>query len=440
MGLGKTIQALAHICLEKQAGRLTNPCLIVSPTSVLPNWVQEATIFAPSLSILSIQGSQRKELFSNMKDADIVLTSYPLLSRDKDFYVGQSFHLVILDEAQVIKNPRAQVSQVARSLNSNHRLCLTGTPMENHLGELWSLMSFLMPGLLGSEKKFRSVFRTPIEKRADQERHQLLSKRVKPFMLRRTKQSVIKELPDKQVSIVSIPLSKEQRELYETVRLRVNKKVRQAISNQGIGRSHILVLEALLKLRQVCCDPRLVKGVEVPEAPKVSSKLERLMEMIIEMVEEGRKILLFSQFTSMLSLIEERLKDHKINYVKLTGATKDRKTPVEEFQKGEAPLFLISLKAGGSGLNLTAADTVIHYDPWWNPAVEDQATDRAHRMGQRKKVFVYKLVSKDTVEEKILSLQSKKKALTENILEKHTGQKASFDDKDLKMLLEPLPM
>ena len=439
MGLGKTIQALAHICLEKEAGRLTRPCLIVSPTSVIPNWLQEATIFAPSLNILSIQGSQRKELFSNMKDADIVLTSYPLLSRDKDFYVGQPFHLVILDEAQVIKNPRAQVSQVARSLNSNHRLCMTGTPMENHLGELWSLMSFLMSGLLGSEKKFRSVFRTPIEKRADQERHQLLSKRVKPFMLRRTKQAVIEELPDKQVSIVSIPLSKEQRALYETVRLRVNKKVKQAISTQGIGRSHILVLEALLKLRQVCCDPRLVKGVEVPEAPKVSSKLERLMEMIIEMIEEGRRILLFSQFTSMLSLIEERLKENKINYVKLTGSTKDRKTPVEAFQKGEIPLFLISLKAGGSGLNLTAADTVIHYDPWWNPAVEDQATDRAHRMGQRKKVFVYKLVSKDTVEEKILSLQSKKKALTENILEKHTGQKTSFDDKDLKMLLEPLP-
>lgn len=436
MGLGKTIQALAHICLEKEAGRLTSPCLIVSPTSVLPNWIQEASIFAPSLSLLSIQGSQRKELFSNMKNADIVLTSYPLLSRDKAFYVDQKFYLVILDEAQVIKNPRAQVSQVARSLNSSHRLCMTGTPMENHLGELWSLMSFLMPGLLGTEKKFRSVFRTPIEKQANQERHQLLAQRVKPFMLRRTKQAVVEELPNKQVSIVKIPLSKEQRDLYETVRLRVNKKVRQAISTQGIGRSHILVLEALLKLRQVCCDPRLVKGVEMTQA---SSKLERLMEMIIEMIEEGRKILLFSQFTSMLSLIEGRLNDHKIKYVKLTGATRDRKMPVKEFQKGSVPLFLISLKAGGSGLNLTAADTVIHYDPWWNPAVEDQATDRAHRIGQRKKVIVYKLVSKDTVEERILTLQSKKKALTENILEKHAGHKTSFDDKDLKMLLDPLP-
>jgi len=439
MGLGKTIQALVHICLEKESGRLTKPCLIVAPTSLIPNWVQETHTFAPSLNILPLHGSQRKGQFSKIKHHDIVLTSYPLLVRDKEFYQEQEFHLAILDEAQVIKNPRAQVSQVARSLQATHRLCMTGTPMENHLGELWSIMSFLMPGLLSTEKRFRSIFRTPIEKNADQDRHQLLSQRVKPFMLRRTKKAVIKELPDKQVSVVKIPLFPEQKALYETVRLSVDKKVREAIAAKGLGRTHILVLEALLKLRQVCCDPRLVKGAKV-EQDHSSAKLERLMEMLVEMIEEGRRILLFSQFTSMLALIEERLNELKIKYVKLTGSTKDRKTPVDQFQKGKTPIFLISLKAGGSGLNLTAADTVIHYDPWWNPAVEDQATDRAHRIGQSKKVFVYKLVSEGTVEEKILTLQAKKKALTDGILEKHSGQKSSFDANDLKMLLEPLPV
>ena len=438
MGLGKTVQALAHICLEKEAGRLTSPCLIVAPTSVLPNWIAEARQFAPHLSVLSLQGTTRKESFADIPTHDIVLTSYPLLARDQDVLTQTPFHLVIMDEAQMIKNPLAKVSIAARALQANHCLCMTGTPMENHLGELWSIMTFLMPGFLGTEKLFRKSFRTPIEKHGDKEKHALLSQRVKPFILRRTKQDVLPDLPSKQVINVIIPLSKTQKTLYETVRMSVDKKVRAAIADQGLGRSHILVLDALLKLRQVCCDPRLLTK-KPGDQQKDSAKLAHLITMITEMIEEGRKILLFSQFTSMLTLIAKELEDRNIKYVSLTGKTKNRGQPVEEFQSGDTPLFLISLKAGGSGLNLTAADTVIHYDPWWNPAVEEQATDRAYRIGQTKKVFVYKLLSEGTVEEKILALQEKKKSLTSVILDEHSGTTTALQASDLDALLAPFP-
>ncbi len=438
MGLGKTIQALVHISVEKSGKRITKPCLVIMPTSLIPNWTKEALQFTPNLSVLSLHGPNRKSFFKDINKHDLVLTTYPLLSRDKSFFMNQNFHTVILDEAQAIKNSKSQAAQVAYQLNADHRLCLTGTPMENHLGELWSIMTFLMPGLLGDEKHFSKTFRTPIEKQNNQNRGELLSKRIKPFILRRTKEQVATELPKKQVMVELIPFATEQKNLYEAVRLSMNNKVRAEISKKGFGRSHIIILEALLKLRQVCCDPRLVKMEKAKQAT-ASAKLDRLMEMLPEMIEEGRRVLIFSQFTSMLSLIEKELNSQSINFVKLTGQTKDRKTPVERFQSGQVPLFLISLKAGGTGLNLTTADTVIHYDPWWNPAVEEQATDRAHRIGQSKKVFVYKLLAENSVEEKILKLQEKKKALTQGFLENQDGSSSAITEEDLQNLLEPLP-
>lgn len=436
MGLGKTVQTIAHILKEKEAGRMTEPCLVVATTSLMVNWANEVKQFAPSLKVLVSQGDARKQYFDTLADYDLVLTTYPLLPRDKEVLCAQHWHLVILDEAQHIKNPRSKVAVTARELTSNHRLCLTGTPMENHLGELWSQFHFLMPGLLGDEKQFRNLFRKPIELLADQARQQQLNKRIAPFMLRREKSLVAKELPEKTEIISSVELSGQQRQLYETIRVTMNNKVREEIDKKGIARSQIIILDALLKLRQVCCDPRLLK-FDAAKKVKNSAKLEQLMEILPEMIIEGRRILLFSQFTSMLRLIEEELAKRQIDYVKLTGQTKDRTTPINRFQNNEVPLFLISLKAGGTGLNLTAADTVIHYDPWWNPAVEAQATDRAHRIGQKNKVFVYKMIVAGTVEEKINALQQKKKALADALFG-HAKQADKLTEQDIQALFEPL--
>jgi len=437
MGLGKTVQTLAHLLLEKQSGRMDRPSLVIAPTSLMVNWRIEAERFAPSLKVLVQQGTQRKQHFERLADYDVVLTTYPLLPRDQEVLLAQEFHLVILDEAQVIKNPKAKASQIVRQIKTRHRLCLTGTPMENHLGEMWSLLDFLMPGLLGNEKHFNTLFRTPIEKHGDATRRDILRRRIAPFMLRRTKQEVMKELPPKSEILSNVDLAGAQRDLYESIRLAMHEKVRNEITKKGMARSQIVILDALLKLRQVCCDPRLVK-LDSAKTVKHSAKLEQLMEMLPAMVEEGRRILLFSQFTSMLALIEEELRQRKLDYVQLTGDTRDRATPVQRFQAGEAPLFLISLKAGGTGLNLTAADTVIHYDPWWNPAVENQATDRAHRIGQDKAVFVYKLITRGTVEEKILGMQARKKELADSLFDEtaKSGPKLTLDD--LNALFEPL--
>lgn len=436
MGLGKTVQTLAHLLIEKQEGRADRPSLVIAPTSLMVNWAREAEKFAPSLSILVLQGQNRKLKFEQILDFDIVLTTYPLLTRDADVLLGHEWHLVILDEAQNIKNPKAKASQNIRQLNCRHRLCLTGTPMENHLTELWSQFHFLMPGMLGDEKKFKHLFRNPIEKKQDRDRQKRLRERVAPFMLRREKKDVAKELPPKTIIVSRVALESAQRDLYETIRVSMNTKIRDAIDQKGMGRSHIIILDALLKLRQICCHPQLLK---MPSAKKIthSAKLNQLMEMVPEMVEEGRKILLFSQFTSMLAIIEEELVKRKIGFVKLTGQTKDRAKPVDEFQEGTVPVFLISLKAGGSGLNLTAADTVIHYDPWWNPAAENQATDRAYRIGQDKPVFVYKMITEGTVEEKILEMQAKKQALADALFSEDS-QNTKITAEDLKSLFEPI--
>jgi superfamily II DNA or RNA helicase len=441
MGLGKTIQSLAHLLVEIESGRADRPSLVVAPTSLLFNWRREAERFAPRLRVLSVHGVGRHARFAKIPEHDLVLTTYALLHRDIDRLAAQSFHLLILDEAQAIKNPRSKSAQAVRSLNARHRLCLTGTPMENHLGELWALMDFLMPDLLGDERRFRRVFRTPIERDGDQIRQEALRRRVAPFLLRRTKEAVAAELPPKSEIIREVALEDDQRDLYETLRLALHEKVRAEVERKGLARSGIIILDALLKLRQVCCDPRLV-SLESARRVRGSAKLDLLMTLLPELLAEGRRVLLFSQFTSMLALIEEELIQRGFQedqaFVKLTGRTRHRDVPVDRFQSGEVPLFLISLKAGGTGLNLTAADTVIHYDPWWNPAAERQATDRAHRIGQDKPVFVYKLLTEGTVEQRVAELQARKQALADAMLEGGGAAAGALSADDLDLLFSPL--
>jgi len=436
MGLGKTVQTLAHILTERIGGRLDRPCLVVCPTSLVPNWKAEAARFAPELNVVSLHGAYRAERFAKLATADLALTTYALLPRDEEALLRQAWHIVVLDEAQAIKNPAAKATLIACRLNARHRLCLTGTPVENHLGDLWSQFAFLMPGLLGDNKRFARVFRAPIERKGDTARQALLARRLRPFILRRGKSEVAAELPQKTLMTLPIELAGAQRDLYETVRLAMHEKVRAAVAERGLARSHIIILDALLKLRQVCCDPRLVKLAAAKQVA-VSAKLAHLKEMLPQLAEEGRRVLLFSQFTGMLDLIEAEIETLGIPYVDLRGDTIDRATPVERFQRGEVPIFCLSLKAGGTGLNLTAADTVIHYDPWWNPAVEAQATDRAHRIGQDKPVFVYKLIAEGTIEQRMLELQDRKAALANGLFDpdKTAG---TFEAADLELMFQPL--
>ena len=438
MGLGKTAQTLAHLLLEKEAGRLDRPALIVLPTSLIFNWKNEAARFAPGLRVLSLHGPERKSRFAEIADHDVVLTTYPLLWRDEEELRRHSYHLLILDEAQTVKNSRSRGAEAVRQIDARHRLCLTGTPLENHLGELWSQFDFLLPGFLGDARHFTRHWRTPIEKQGDHLRRGLLARRIRPFILRRKKEDVARELPPKTVIVRSVELAGAQRDLYETVRVAMDAKVREEIASRGFNRSQIVILDALLKLRQVCCDPRLLKAAAANKV-KERAKLDLLLDIVPELVDEGRRILIFSQFTTMLGLIQNELDKLGLGYVLLTGDTDDRESPIRRFQAGEVPIFLISLKAGGVGLNLTAADTVIHYDPWWNPAVENQATDRAHRLGQDKPVFVYKLIVAGSIEEKILALQEKKAELAAGILSEDRGVAVKFGNDDLAALFEPLP-
>lgn len=438
MGLGKTVQTLAHLAVEKSKQRMQQPSLIVAPTSLMTNWRHEVNKFTPNLKVLVFHGDERHQHANDFSDYDIIVTSYSLLARDQALLLKTEFYYVILDEAQFIKNSKAKKTQIVQQLQAKHRLCLTGTPMENHLGELWSLFNFLMPGILGESRQFTRLFRTPIEKHNDNERRKGLTARTRPFLLRRLKSQVVKELPDKTEIIHTVELEGPQRDLYESIRLSMEKKVRDAIREKGLARSHIVILDALLKLRQTCCDPRLLKLPSANKAHKHSAKMDLLKELLPSMVEEGRKIIIFSQFTTMLGLIQDYLDKEDFDYVKLTGSTKDREKPLTAFQEGDVPIFLVSLKAGGTGLNLTAADTVILYDPWWNPAVEDQAVDRAHRIGQDKSVFVYKLISEGTVEETIQEMQLKKRELMQGLLSEKHGSKLDLSQDDLMNLFKPL--
>ena len=456
MGLGKTLQTLAHILTLKESspGKI-KPILIIAPTSVVPNWAAEAKKFTPALRVLTLQGSQRRKLYPHIRHADLVISSYAILQRDGDKLALENFEIIALDEAQHIKNPAASVTQAACKLRATQRLCLSGTPVENNLGELWSLFNFLLPGFLGTLTKFRQHYQNPIEKEENEERSQELSQRLAPLILRRTKDEVATELPPKTILVHPVELSSKQKDLYETVRATMDKNVRQAIAARGLEQSQFAILDALLKLRQICCHPALLKDKTLQslpsdevDSPKISNseiqnpesipsaKLSYLLELLDTLFQEKRRVLLFSQFTSMLAIIEAELIKIKTPYLKLTGASKNRGDLVTRFQSENIPIFLISLKAGGTGLNLTAADTVIHYDPWWNPAAENQATDRAYRIGQDKPVFVHKLICAGSVEDRIHQLQQQKAKLADSLL---AGASKAIPNADtLQQLLAPI--
>lgn len=431
MGLGKTLQTLALLNHEKNQGTLKAPALVVMPTSVLPNWEREAARFTPQLRCVTLYGPERN--LQAIQGADLVLTTYSLYRRDQRQHQQQRYRWLILDEAQYIKNPRAKTARSLCAQPAQHRLALTGTPMENHLQELWSLFHFLMPGFLGSLEYFNRLYRRPIENQGDTQRQAILRARLAPYILRRRKLDVERELPPKSEILRLIPLNTAQQDLYETVRVAVDRSLSELLAKQGLQRSRIAVLDALLKLRQICCDPQLLS---LPEAQKIkrSAKKDFLLQLLPELLSNGHRVLVFSQFVSMLEQLEKELQHAQIDYLKLTGRSRKRQPLIDRFQAGECPLFLISLKAGGVGLNLTAADTVIHYDPWWNPASEDQATDRAYRIGQDKPVFVYKLIAAGTVEEYIHNLQSQKRALLQGVL---SGQNTDGELDALLNLLRP---
>ena len=423
MGLGKTIQTLAFLQIEKEQNRLNKPTLIVAPTSLLSNWKNEANKFTPNLKVCLYYGAKRERILADLENYDLIITTYNLVNIDVDILKKIEFYYLILDEAQRVKNIRSASHKSVKELKVDNVLALSGTPMENHLGELHSIFNVVMPALLGTAKSFKTIYQNPIEKGADKQAQDILNSKIKPFMLRRTKNLVASELPKKSEIIRYVPFKHDQANLYETIRVSMQKSIRDTIKNMGLAKSHISILAALLKLRQVCCDPRLLK---IQEAHKVkeSAKLTLLMELVDELLDEGRNILIFSQFTSMLSIIETQMQERNVKYSLLTGATRNREKEINNFSSGKTNVFLISLKAGGVGLNLTAADTVIHYDPWWNPAVEAQATDRAYRIGQDKPVFVYKLIIENSVEEKILKMQADKKELASAIYnEKEEGFK-----------------
>jgi SNF2 family DNA or RNA helicase len=435
MGLGKTLQTIAHLLTEKTAGRMDRPSLVVVPTSLVGTWQRELARFAPSLLTLVVHGPRRKSAYRAIEDADVVVTTYPILVRDEAELDGRRFHLVILDEAHTIKNTRSHAHRVVKSLDSRHRLCLTGTPMENHLGELWSLFDFLNPGMLGDELAFRRWYRKPIEEQGDETRLAALKSQVSPYLLRRVKSDVAKDLPPKTLLDAPVEIRGRQRDLYESIRVAAHRDVRKAIRERGIRGSTISILDALMKLRQVCCDPRLCL-MDAARSVHESAKTDALFALIEAQLAGKHRILVFSQFTSMLRIIGKGLVTRGIRHLTLTGATERRQSVVDAFEAGEAEVFLISLKAGGCGLTLTSADTVIHYDQWWNPAAQDQATDRAYRIGQTKPVFVHELYVAGSVEERMLELQARKRRLADAIL--GDGPRAPLGEDDVEYLFAPL--
>ncbi|WP_299821471.1 DEAD/DEAH box helicase [uncultured Jannaschia sp.] len=437
MGLGKTVQTLALLQARREGG-VSGPALLIVPTSLLHSWQTQAAQFTPDLRLVILHGPRRAERREVALEADLVLTTYPLLARDRDWLAAQTRPLVILDEAQTLKNPASQAAKTLRDIPAKGRLALSGTPLENSLQDLWTLIDWVNPGLLGDRKRFQTVFRTPIETHGDASAQTRLNRRLRPFLLRRTKEEVAAELPPKTEILERVDLPKAQQALYETVRSVMDDRVRQAIATRGLAAARITVLDALLKLRQVCCDPALVKS-EAARSVTDSAKRARLRELLAELVAEGRRVLVFSQFVEMLRLIEGDLSDAGIPCLSLTGQTANRAEVLDAFAQGDAPVFLLSLKAGGVGLTLTEADTVILYDPWWNPAVEHQAMDRTHRIGQEKPVFVHRLVAAGTVEEKILDMQARKQALADALFDEAGGSsEALLDEATLQDLFSPL--
>jgi SNF2 family DNA or RNA helicase len=431
MGLGKTIQVLAMFVrrqtLLTAGGIAHRPSLVIVPKSLVFNWIEEARKFAPSLRVLNYTGNTRVDEAGSLADHDIILTTYGTLRRDIINHREIEFDYVVLDEAQSIKNAASQAAKACRLLRARHRLALTGTPVENHIGELWSIFEFLNPGQLGSAtrlKRFLAGGRTSSD---------VVARAVRPYLLRRTKTQVLSDLPEKTEQTLFCELGEEQRKAYDELREHYRLELSGRIGRMGIGRSRIAVLEALLRLRQTACHPGLVDPARLDEP---AAKLDTLLEQLSEVIDEGHKVLVFSQFTSFLSIVRRHLDERGITYEYLDGKTTDRQARVQRFQEdADCRLFLVSLKAGGQGLNLTAADYIYILDPWWNPAVEAQAVDRAHRIGQTRRVFAYRLIARDTVEEKIVALQDRKRELAESIVRADESMVSSLTAEDVEMLL-----
>ncbi len=427
MGLGKTVQTVALLLNEKENGR--KPSIVIVPASLLFNWEREARQFAPSLLVMLFHGPERHKYGSaEMKCADLVLTTYGTAMRDINMLKLVPFNYVIIDEAQAIKNPASRVGKSLKELNARHRLALSGTPVENNLSELWSIFSFLNPGMLGSYRHFSQNFAKPVEKDGQPEAAQVLQKMLFPFILRRTKQQVATDLPPKTESVIYTEMLPRQRTIYQITRDTYRGRIMQSIESIGVEKSGLQILEGLLRLRQICCHPALMDPVFNGESGKF-----RLLDGILEdVISEGHKVLIFSQFVKALELIRHRLSTAGTKSEILTGKTRDRASTVDRFQNGrDVPVFLISLKAGGTGLNLTSADYVIHLDPWWNPAAENQASDRAYRIGQKNHVFVYKLIMKDSIEERVLALQESKKQLVDQIIRTENSFFKQLTKKDI---------
>lgn len=411
MGLGKTLQTITYV--------LANPgtrTLIVCPTSLAYNWQDEFSKFAPQIATQIISGTpqERADLMQQSTDVPVWITTYPLIRKDVDLYKAQIFDACFIDEAQFIKNPTSLGAKAVKAVQAKHRFALTGTPIENTLSELWSIFDFVMPGFFGRYRQFEECYEKPILRDHDSVQMQKLRRKIRPFVLRRMKKEVLTELPDKIETRRMAEMGAKQRKIYESYLARIQMELAGDEENTP-GGNRMQVLAALTRLRQICCHPATFAS----NYHGGSGKLDLLMEQLPDILEGGHSVIVFSQFTSMLSIIAHELKQRNIPFFYLAGSTsaQERKREVKEFNRGEVKVFLISLKAGGTGLNLTGADTVIHFDPWWNPAVEDQATDRAYRIGQKKKVQVIKYVMKDSIEEKIYELQKRKKQLSDQLIQ-----------------------
>lgn len=439
MGLGKTLQTLTWLQLERtHADSRDLPALVVCPTSLVQNWIEEAARFAPSLRVCAISGAQRHEQREQIDDHDLVITSYALLRRDIEYYLDVDFSVVVLDEAQHIKNHSTQNAQAAKQIRAHHKLVLTGTPVENGVSDIWSIMDFLMPGYLGRHELFRGSYEQPIARGGPEaeDAKRKLRRKLHPFLLRRLKKDVAKELPPKIQSLSTCELTSDQRKAYQRTLAQSRQRISTMVKEKGFNRSRMEILTTLLKLRQICCHLELLKP-PVPASSAPSSKMSLFLELVDEAIDGGHRILVFSQFVSMLKILRRELETRGIGFCYLDGSTKDRMQQVHRFNTDPSQsVFLISLKAGGTGLNLTGADMVIHYDPWWNPAVENQATDRAYRIGQKRTVYSVKLITKGTIEEKVVAMQQRKSEIINATVESDEAMAQSMTWDDVRELLE----
>jgi len=439
MGLGKTVQTLAWLQAERLLPSARNkPSLVICPTSLVENWAEEVQKFMPSMRVLLLTGTDRHTRRDQLSQVDIAISSYAIMRRDIEFYAEHEFAVLVLDEAQHIKNHSTQNAQAAKRICADNRMVLTGTPIENGVSDIWSIMDFLMPGYLGSHAKFRAAYERPIaaEGHDGEIAQRKLKRKLRPFILRRTKSRVAKDLPEKIERIAYCKMTGDQQKVYKELAESSRRRMNEIVQSKGIRNSRMEILKLLLQLRQTCCHLDLLKN-EGLKSRYPSAKMALFFELLDEAVDGGHRVLVFSQFVSMLTILRKEIEERNMQYCYLDGSTSNRLDIVKRFNTDSTiPLFLISLKAGGVGLNLTGADMVVHFDPWWNPAVEDQATDRAHRIGQKRTVYSIKLITKGTVEEKVVEMQQKKRAVINSTLSEGGDMISKLTWDEIKKLLE----